>query len=118
MSIKLHGVTSQQGENVAAVSSDLNYKQTTPSDLFTDTLTIKLLTHSTIRQRHINPITGIRKKKKLINVHTAEQFWCCSCALAFRMPMFQALLHTAQSRHCGAEGYLQRKGQDSQSKDS
>jgi len=50
MSIKLHSATSQQGKQVTAVSSsDLNRKQTTPSVLFTDTLTIKLLTHSTIR---------------------------------------------------------------------
>ena len=48
MSIKLHSVTSQQGKQVTAVSSsDLNPKQmTTLSGLFTDTLTIKLLTHS------------------------------------------------------------------------
>ena len=58
--IKLHGVTTQQGKHFTAVrSSDVNHKQTTPSDLFTDTLTIKLLTHSTIRQRHNNPITGL-----------------------------------------------------------
>ena len=47
MSIKLHSATSQQDKQVTAVSSsDLNHKQTTPSVLFTDTLTIKLLTHS------------------------------------------------------------------------
>jgi len=35
MSIKLHGVTSQQGTRIPAVrSSDLNHKQMTPSDLF------------------------------------------------------------------------------------
>jgi len=40
MSIKLHGVTSQQGTHITAVrSSDLNHKQKTPSDLFKDTLT-------------------------------------------------------------------------------
>ena len=38
--------TSQQDKHVTALSSDLQHKQmTTPSDLFTDTLTIKLLTH-------------------------------------------------------------------------
>jgi len=38
-SIKLHGVTSQKGKHVTTVrSSDLNHKQTTPSDVFTDTL--------------------------------------------------------------------------------
>jgi len=48
--------------NVTGVrSSDLNHKQTmTPSDLVTDTLTIKLITHTTIRylnlQSHINQI--------------------------------------------------------------
>jgi len=47
MSIKLHGVTSQQGKHLTAVSSsDLYHKLKTPSDLFTDTLTIKLLTHT------------------------------------------------------------------------
>jgi len=62
MSIKLRGVTCQQGKHVTALrSSDLNHKQTvTPSDLFTDTLTIKLLKHKTIRylnlQSHINKI--------------------------------------------------------------
>jgi hypothetical protein len=60
MSIKLHGVTSQQGTHITAVrSSDLNLKQMTPSDVFKDTLTIKLLTHSIIRQRQNNPITGL-----------------------------------------------------------
>jgi len=55
-------VSSQQDKHVTAVrSSDLNHKQTmTPSDLFTDTLTIKLLTHTTIiylnLQSHINQI--------------------------------------------------------------
>ena len=49
-----------EGKNVTAVrSSDLNHKQTAPSDLFTDTLTIKLLTHSTIRQSQNNLITGL-----------------------------------------------------------
>jgi len=48
-SIKVHSVTSQQGKHVTAVSSaDLNHKQTTPSDSFIDTPTIKLLTHTTI----------------------------------------------------------------------
>ena len=57
---KLHGVTPQQSKHFTAVrSSDVNHKQTTPSDLFTDTLTIKLLAQSTIRQRHNNPITGL-----------------------------------------------------------
>jgi len=61
-SIKLRGVASQLGKHVTAVrSSDLNHKQTLkPSDLFTDTLTIKLLTHTTIRylnlQSHINQV--------------------------------------------------------------
>ena len=60
--VKLHSVTSQQGKHVTAVrSSDLNHKQTvTPSDLVTDTLTIKILAHTTIRylnlQSHINQI--------------------------------------------------------------
>ena len=60
--IKLHGVTSQQGKHVTAVrSSDPNRKQTmTPSDLITDSLTVKLLTHTEIRylnlQSHINQI--------------------------------------------------------------
>jgi len=51
MSIKLHSVTFQQSKCVTAVrSSDLNHKQTiTPSDLFTDTLTFRLLMHTTIR---------------------------------------------------------------------
>ena len=57
-SIKLHGVTSQQGKHVtAARRSDFNHKQT---NLFTDTLTVKLLTHTTIRylnlQSHSNQI--------------------------------------------------------------
>ena len=62
MSIKLRGITCQQGKRVTAVrTSDLNHKQTvTPSDLFTDTLTDKLLTRKTIRylnlQSHINQI--------------------------------------------------------------
>ena len=61
-STKLHGVTSQQDKHVTAVrSSDLNQEQTMAhSDLFTDTLTIKLLLHTTIRylnlQSHINQI--------------------------------------------------------------
>ena len=39
-SIKLHSATSQQNKQVTAVSSsDLNHKQTTPSELFTDILT-------------------------------------------------------------------------------
>ena len=50
MSIKLHGVTSQHGKHVTAVrSSDLNHKLMTPSGLFADTPTIKLLTHTRIR---------------------------------------------------------------------
>ena len=53
-------VTSQQDKHVTAVrSSELNQKQTTPSDLFKDTLTIKL-THTTIRylnlQSHFNKV--------------------------------------------------------------
>ena len=48
------------GKHVTAVrTSDLDHKQMTP-DLFTDTLTIKLLTHTTNRylnlQSHINQI--------------------------------------------------------------
>jgi len=40
MSIKLDGVTSQQGKHVtAARSSDLNHKQTVTPDFFTDILT-------------------------------------------------------------------------------
>ena len=50
MSTKLHGVTSQQGEHLTAVSSsDLNHKQTTtttPYDLFTDTMTDRQTTHT------------------------------------------------------------------------
>jgi len=53
MSTKLHGVTSQKGKHVTAVrSSDLNHEQTTPSDLFTRTLTVKILTH-TIRRLNL-----------------------------------------------------------------
>ena len=38
MSIKLHGVTSKQGKHVISVrNSHINHKQTTPSDLFTQT---------------------------------------------------------------------------------
>ena len=58
--LNLHGVTCQQGKHVTAVrSSDLNHKQTAPSDLFTDTLTIKLLTHTIrylILQSRVNQI--------------------------------------------------------------
>ena len=50
--------TSQQDKHVTAVrSSELNQKQTTPSDLYTDTLIIKLLTYTTLNlQSHINQI--------------------------------------------------------------
>jgi len=59
-SIELDSVTCQQGKHVTAVrSSDLNHKHTVTPDLFTDTLTIKLLIHK-IRylnlQSHINQI--------------------------------------------------------------
>ena len=59
MSIKLHGVTSQQGQTCHC-SEKLRSQPQAPSDLFTDTLTIKLFTHKTIRylnlQSHINQI--------------------------------------------------------------
>ena len=42
-----------------SLQSDLNHKHMIPSDLFTDTLKIKLLTHLTIRQRQNNPTTGL-----------------------------------------------------------
>jgi len=54
MYIKLHGVTSYQGRHHCSEKLNLNHKH-----LFTDMLTIKLLTHTTIRylnlQSHIEP---------------------------------------------------------------
>ena len=58
-SVKLDGVTSQQGKHVTAVrSSDLNHKQTVTADLFTDTLTIKLLNNTTIRYLNLQSDLG------------------------------------------------------------
>ena len=62
-------VTSQHSKHVTVIRSpDLSHKQTmTSSDLFTDTLTVKLLTHTTIRylnlQSHMNQILAEISRK-------------------------------------------------------